>query len=130
MSDAASRTDQPIDIHLGSGLALFAIKTCIVAAVIVVSTIIVANAVIDSVEGSTARTMDKFRAQWLQTPIGGTQFWSKVEHELDRAADPKSDLPPEQKQKLVNDVRVIVARWRPFIEAVQGEAAKPAKDGQ
>ena len=28
--------------------------------------------------------------------------------------------------KLINDVRVIVARWRPFIEAVQSEMQKPA----
>jgi hypothetical protein len=48
---------------------------------------------------------------------------------LDRAADPASDLPPEKKQKLLNDVKVIVARWRPFVEAAQ-TAAKSPSDGK
>jgi hypothetical protein len=42
-----------------------------------------------------------------------------VEEELDRAASPASDLPPERKQKLINNVRTIVARWRPVIDALQ-----------
>jgi hypothetical protein len=58
-------------------------------------------------------------------PRGGPQFWGKIEQKLDRAADVSSDLPPEKKQKLINDVRVIVARWRPFIDAVQSEMQKP-----
>jgi hypothetical protein len=60
------------------------------------------------------------------TVVGGRQFWVKLENELDRAAAPTSDLSPETKQKLINDVRVIVARWRPFIDAVQNEIQKPA----
>ena len=127
MNNDTRQAERSIEIHLGGGLALFAIKTCIVAAVISICTLIVGNWIIDSVEASTARTMATLRAQWLQTPVGGVQFWTRLEHELDRAADPKSDLPPEQKQKLVNDVRVIAARWRPFIEALQGDLQKPAK---
>ena len=91
----------------------FAIKTCIVAFVISGCTIFVANWVIGNVR-------DSFRE------LGGRQFWTKIENELHRAAAPSSDLSPENKQRLLNDVRTIAARWRPFIEALRGEMDKPA----
>jgi hypothetical protein len=52
------------------------------------------------------------------TKIGGPQFWEKMEHELDRAADPASDVPPEQKKKLLAQIHVIVERWRPFMAEI------------
>jgi hypothetical protein len=125
MSDRDNQTERPIEVHLPSGFTLFAFKTCLVAVVISVCTLFVANWIIESVEDSTARTIGNVRAQLKQTSIGGRQFWTKIEHDLDLAADSSSDLPPEQKQKLLNDVRVIVARWRPFIDAAQSEMQKP-----
>jgi hypothetical protein len=118
----ADKTARPAGQNLSGSVVLFAVKTCIVAVVISISTIFVANWLIESLEDSTAQTIARLR----ETSIGGHQFWAKIEHELDRAADPASDLPPAKKHKLVNDVRVIVARWRPFIDAVQDELKKPA----
>jgi len=94
-------------------VTLFAVKACIVAVVISAATIFTVDWIISDVGEALGNTVQ-----------GGPQFWGKIEHELDRAADPASDLPPEKKQKLINDVRVIVARWRPFIEAVQSELQK------
>ncbi len=54
----------------------------------------------------------------------GARFWGKIEREFDRAADPAADLPADKKQKLLNDVHVIVARWRPFLDAAQSELQK------
>lgn len=45
---------------------------------------------------------------------GGRQFWTKLESELGRAADPSSDLPEAKKQKILSDLRAIVERWRPY----------------
>jgi hypothetical protein len=42
----------------------------------------------------------------------------------DRAADPSTEMPPEKRQELHNDVHVIAARWRPFIKAIQSEMEK------
>jgi hypothetical protein len=50
--------------------------------------------------------------------VGGAQFWEKMEHELDRAADPASDLPAEQKRKLLAQIHVIVERLRPFVAEI------------
>lgn len=106
-------------------LAQFAAKACIVAAVIAVSTIVVVDRVIGLVEQSAARSVRTFREEMKQTSIGGAQFWGKIEQELARAADPKSDLPPEQKQRLINQFRAIVVRWRPFVDAVVSELPPP-----
>jgi hypothetical protein len=109
------------------GIGQFIIKTCIVAIVISASSIFVVDWIIDSLEDSTGRTLANFQAQAAHTTIGGRQFWTKIENELDSVADPSSDLAPEKKQKLINDVRVIVARWRPFIDAAQNEMQKPPR---
>jgi hypothetical protein len=50
----------------------------------------------------------------------GRTFWSNVERELDRAADPASDLPEEKKQKLLSDIRRLADRWRPFVTEASG----------
>jgi hypothetical protein len=102
----------PIDERFLGNIVGFAIKACIVAVVISASTIFVADSIIDSVKDAIA------------SGTSGAQFWGKIERELDRAADPASDLPPEKKQKLLNDVRVIVVRWRPFLDTVQSELRK------
>jgi hypothetical protein len=126
MSDAVKETaeqarqDGPLD-----SIAHFAAKTCIVALVISFCTIFVANWLIRSLEDSTDRTISAQLAKMAEIPIGGARFWEKIERALDSAADPSSDLPPEKKQKLLNDVRVIAARWRPFIDAAQNEMQNP-----
>lgn len=94
----------------------FAIKTCIVAVVISACTIFVADWIIGDFKDAIGNTIGK---------TSGGPFWGKIERELDRAADPATDLPPEKKQKFLKDVRVIVARWRPFLDAVQSELQKP-----
>jgi hypothetical protein len=124
MNDA-DKTARPIGIL--EQIIPFAIKTCIVAAAISVCALFLANTVIENLEDSAARTMFNLHAQLGQRPIGVRQaVWAKMEQELDLAASPSSDFSPEEKQKLINDVRVIVARWRPFIEAAQSEMQKPA----
>lgn len=104
----------------------FAIKTVIVAIAITACTVFTVDWVIGSVEDSVTRTIDNLRTQLAGKTVGGSQFWGHVEQELDRAANPSTDLPPQTKQKLISDLRAIVARWRPFIDAVQTELQKPA----
>jgi hypothetical protein len=117
----AERTGGLAEQNLPGGIVLFIIKTCIVAVAISACTILVANSVIESVEASAARTISNLR----EVPIGGRQFWAKMEQALDHAAEPSSDLSSEKKAKLIKDVRVIIARWRPFVDAVQTELQAP-----
>jgi len=111
MTDAILHAEASTDKRFSGSILQFAIKTCIVAVVISTSTIFVAGWIIDDFKDALRNTT-------------GAPFWGKVERELDRAADPASDLPPEKKQKLLNDVHVIAARWRPFLDAVYSEFQK------
>ena len=106
----AARSKAP---RRSGGVLQFAAKTFIVAVIVTISAIFIANTVIDNLRDALGNTT-------------GRPFWTKLEKELDRAAAPESDLPPEQKQKLLRDIHVIVARWRPFLDAVSTELQKPA----
>jgi hypothetical protein len=104
-------------------IVLFAIKTCIVAVIVSACAVFAADWVIGSAEESFARSIKSVH----QTSIGGRKFWARLEEELDRAASPASDLPPERKQKLINNVRTIATRWRPVIEALQDDKQTPTE---
>jgi hypothetical protein len=106
----------------------FAVKTCIVAVVISACTIFVVDWIVSDLQDFSLQMMATVRDQINSTPIGGAKVWTKIERELDRAADPTTDLPPQKKQKLINDVRVIIARWRPFLDAAQDELQKPRQN--
>ena len=121
MSNANKGTDRPW--YFSDDLKLFAIKTGLVAVITVFAALWIIDSVANTIRESVVYTMAELRE--LQFPLGGKQFWGKIEQELDHLADTSSDLPPEKKQKLINDVRLIVARWRPFIDAVQSEIQKP-----
>jgi hypothetical protein len=116
----------PSNASQSGAIAQFAVKTCIVAVVISACTIFVAGWIIDSAELSIMHSINSVRAELQRTQVGGSQFWGKIERELEQAADPASDLSAEKKQKIINNMRVIVARWRPFLDVVTTEMQKPA----
>lgn len=66
--------------------------------------------------------------QLERTVIGGNRFWTKLERELDRLADPRTDLTPEKKQKILLQIKVISDRWRPFLveaaSTIEGDSKK------
>jgi hypothetical protein len=69
--------------------------------------------------GKVERMVENVQAKMQQyTKVGGASFWEKMEHELDRAADPASDLPAEQKRKLLAQIHAVVERWRPFMAEI------------
>ena len=111
---------------LAAKITPFIIRTCVVAAVATACIIFAADWIISSAEESLARSVRSFQQTVQQTSIGGRKFWARLEEELDRAAAPASDLPPERKQKLINNVRVLAARWRPLIDALQDTKQTPA----
>lgn len=116
-----SEETPPRENTKSSTILQFAAKVCIAVVVISAATIYVAETVIDSLEFAIKHAVTNALGN-----ATGAPFWGKVERELDRAADPTTDLPPEKKQKLLNDVHVIVARWRPLIDAIQYELQKPS----
>jgi hypothetical protein len=117
------------DMRLGP-IGQFAIKTVIVAGAIVVSTWIM----LDVLDDFADRRMQQFeRTLGSATSLGGRQFWTKLENQLEQLADPKSDMPAEKKQKILSQIKVISDRWRPFLmeaaASIEGETKQPAKPG-
>jgi hypothetical protein len=123
--EATSRAD----MRLGP-IGQFAVKTAIVAGAIIVSAWIM----LDILDDFADRRMQQFeRTLRSATSLGGRQFWSKLENQLEQLADPRSDLPPERKQKILAQIKVISERWRPFLmeaaATIEGETKQPAKPG-
>jgi hypothetical protein len=99
-------------------LGRFAIKTGIVAFCIVAALTILGAKV--------EKTINNVKS----VKIGGAQFWSHLEAELDRMASPVNDLPDAKKQKLVADVRAIAVKWHPFVAEIQSALAGPDSPSQ
>ena len=116
-------------LHQGLGpIGLFLIKTVIVSVAIVLSAWIL----LDVLDGFATRRMEQLeRTVRTATSIGGRQFWGKLEGELDKLADPRMDLPPEKKEKILSQIRAVSDRWRPFLldaaAAIEGDAPNPKK---
>jgi hypothetical protein len=67
---------------VASQLTVFAVKALIVAAIITISVVVIANQIGAMIDEGVVRIQ-------MATKIGGTDFWKHVERELDRAADPQ-----------------------------------------
>jgi hypothetical protein len=103
----------------------FLVKTVIICAAIIVSGWIM----LDLLDDFATRRMEILeRTVRAATVPPGHRFWIKLEGELDRLADPRTDLPPEKKQKILMQIKVISDRWRPFFveaaSAIEGESKK------
>lgn len=124
-------TQEPTSPALDAGLGpigLFLIKTVIVSAAIVLSAWIL----LDVLDGFATRRMQQLE-QTIRTAtsLGGRQFWTKLEGELDKLADGRTDIPPEKKAKILSQIKAVSDRWRPFLQeataTIEGEANKDKK---
>jgi hypothetical protein len=51
---------------------------------------------------------------------GGPAFWGTMELKLYKLAD-EPDLPPEKKKKIVDALRKLSSKYKPYFEAVAGD---------
>ena len=102
----------------------FLIKTVIVSAAIVISAWFVLGALNDF---AIRRMQQLERTMRSVTAIGGRQFWTELERRLDGLADPRMDLPPEQKEKILLQIKVISDRWRPSLLEAAAAIDRDAK---
>jgi hypothetical protein len=105
----------------------FAFKSSIVSIAIVLSAWIM----LDLLDAFASRRMQQLDATiHSATAIGGRQFWTKLEEELDKFTDPRMDISPEKKRKILSQIKVISDRWRPFLieaaSSIGGDAGQTA----
>lgn len=94
-----------------SGLGRFAGKAAIVAGALIVVMLFAGwtvNAVVDSAV-----------ARLGMNQVGGREFWTGLEAAIHEAGAPDQDMPPEQRERLLESMAVIVERVRPFTETLQ-----------
>jgi len=96
-------------------LGQFTLKALIIIGLVAGAFILSAALVIPRIERVVENTQAKMQQY---TKVGGAQFWTKVEGEIERAVDPAHDMPPEKKRKLLSQIHVLVERWRPFVAEV------------
>lgn len=90
----------------------FAAKACIAAVLAAVALDYVGSSTQTRIEEVTEKVRRSLDTGALR---GGSQFWTRVEQDLERQADPRNDMPEARKEKLLADLRVVVSRWRPFV---------------
>jgi hypothetical protein len=102
-------------------LRSFALKFGIAIGLITAAVILVGGLLVSKIDDTIDRTVFAVRMQLApiaNAKIGGSQFWAKVENEIDRVANANNALAPEKQQKLLSNIRAIVTRVRPFVAEV------------
>jgi hypothetical protein len=67
------------------------------------------------------------KAEQITILKGGPVFWEQMERKLYTFAD-QPDMPAEKKQKIIDALRKISAKYKPFVEALEGDnPPAPAK---
>lgn len=103
------------------GLGQFAMKTLIVVGIIFGAIIFSSLLVAKKVELPVKNAIASIKG----IKIGGSEFWTRLENELDRMARPENDLPEAKKKKLIADIHAIAAKWRPYLVEIQSILASP-----
>jgi hypothetical protein len=102
-------------------LRSFALKSLIAIGLVTAAIVLVGGLLVSKVDDTIARTVYSVQAQLgplANAKIGGSQFWAKVENEIERVANPTNGLAAEKQQKLLSNIRAIVTRVRPFVAEV------------
>jgi hypothetical protein len=121
IEDRPAPTRRIAMIRPAGDLGQFALKAGIVVCCVVAAFVISGVLMASKVERSIENAVNSVKS----VKIGGSQFWTRMEDELDRMARPGSDLPEAKKQKLLADIRAIAAKWRPFVVEIQSALADP-----
>jgi hypothetical protein len=123
LSTEASMTilerDQRAETAGLSPLVVFAAKTLIVASVCTTS-IIIAASFLTAYVGDAADRLGSL------TKVGGAQFWNRLEADLGKAAAPDSGLSPEKQKQILEQLRLVSNKWKPFLSEAYTIITEPA----
>jgi hypothetical protein len=115
-------------------LRSFALKSLITIGLITAAIVLIGTLLVSKIDDTIAHTVYSIQTQLApiaNAKIGGSQFWTKVENEIERAANSNNAMAPEKQQKLLSNIRAIVTRVRPFVaEAAPLFSDLRSPDGQ
>jgi hypothetical protein len=97
----------------GTGnLRAFAIKAVVVFVLFVAGIMFLSAQIQNTVESAGVSLTASLRQG--TKGMGGRPFWTKIQKEINRAADPEHQLPDDEMQQLLRSIHVLVEEWRPF----------------
>src|SRR5262245_48489049 len=106
--DEVSAPWRPEQRGMLASLALFFAKVLILLVVFMVAVVY------------TGRVFDRRMAEFREsTKVGGAAFWTSLENQLARAAQPESEISGAKKQELLGNLHIVIERWRPFVREVE-----------
>ncbi|HUK60455.1 MAG TPA: hypothetical protein VLV50_14595 [Stellaceae bacterium] len=111
-SDVLERLPPPYDRRLGGaapGRSSASVVTLLAALVALVLAVAV------PIGWGLGKVSEAVRQLSQQIPHG-RQFWTRIEHDIEAAADPKNDIDPEKKARLLASLHVLVDRAKPFAD--------------
>jgi hypothetical protein len=109
-SDLIVAEDKPL-----SPLQIFFAKVAIVT----VAVLVILYGAVYFIGSFVESQQEQFQEQ-LQILRGGPAFWGTIESKLYKLAD-EPDLPPEKKKKIVDALRKLSSKYRPYFEALAGD---------
>jgi len=125
-SSTSEQGDKPIaPANSLSPLMMFAAKTIIVVSVCTTALIVSSSYLSSNVLQIIDRASERLKEASGGFSIGGSPFWTKLENELDRIADPQSGLSPEKQEKLLIKLRAASNKWKPFLAEVYAIVTEP-----
>lgn len=103
-SQAALEIRRPPLLREAAG---FGLKALILIGILSIGFAVGANSVIDNARVSARGLTDQFQQ------VGGARFWKKLLNDIDKLAE--GEMPAEQKQHLLAQIKIIVQKWQPFV---------------
>ena len=107
-------------------LVQFAFKTVIVVVAVTLALMLLFDRLVSDVDDALTDQIANVRYALLpQRELGESGTLTHVERLLDRAATLSDKVPPERQQKMLDDIRILATRARPFILAAESAFAEP-----
>jgi len=111
-------------------LLYFTARTVIVVLVVTLALVFAFLVVADDIEDLIARRIARIKFDAIAR-LEDPRFWSLAAKGISQLAYSKMDFPADQKQKVMDDLKAIGDRWRPYVVALTGAQAcqTPAAQG-
>ena len=115
MESTGTTKPAPGKARLGP-IGQFAVKALIVAVLALMTSEMIMGMAVAKLDGILRKNMELIRSDVQAVRgVGLSRVMNRLALELEQAAAPNAEIPPEKKQKILSDIRIVVERARPFI---------------
>lgn len=110
-------------------LAVFAFKTIVVTIAVTFGLLLVVDQLVSDLNDLVSRqvTNVRFVLKDQMGEPGAPGTLTRLQALLDRAVALSNQVPPERQQKLLDDIRILAGRARPFVLAVESAFVEPSE---